>query len=93
QAILNMADRKLALVALCKGLLARVVAAEGVLLLKSWTDRDTLRRVPQNHPHREALQALVLDSEKAQFGGRDVTEEDFRAHVARLRPLLSGASW
>ena len=91
QAILNMADRQLALVALCKSILARVVAAEGVLLQKSWTDRDTLRRVPRDHAHRDALQALVLDSEKAQFGGRDVTEEEFRAHVTRLQPLLSGA--
>ena len=91
QSILNMADRRDALVALCKALLARAVAAEGVLLQKSWTDREMLRRVPQDHAHRAALRALVHDSERAQFGGRDVSEETFRDHVDRLRPLLTEA--
>ncbi|MEL7459570.1 MAG: DUF4129 domain-containing protein [Pseudomonadota bacterium] len=92
-AILAMQDRREALVALCRSLLARVVAAEGVLLHKSWTDRDTLRRVPRDHPHRAALQELVFASEKVQFGGRDVTDEDFRDHVDRLRSLwTSGAA-
>lgn len=87
EAILAMEDRREALVALCRSLLARVVSAEGVLLHKSWTDRDTLRRVPRDHPHRAALQELVFESEKVQFGGRDVTDADFRGHVDRLRTL------
>lgn len=86
-AVLRMKDRRLALVALCKGLLARVVTAEGVLLQDSWTDRDTLRRVPHGLAHREALQALVYASEKVQFGGRDVSEDEFEDHVNRLKPL------
>lgn len=87
EAILAMQDRREALVALCRSLLARVVSAEGVLLHKSWTDRDTLRRVPRDHPHRAALQELVFESERVQFGGRDVSDADFRDHVDRLRTL------
>lgn len=89
EAILAMKDRRDALVALCRSLLARVVASEGVLLHKSWTDRDTLRRVPRDHPHRAALQDLVFASERVQFGGRDVTDAEFRDHVERLRSLWS----
>ena len=88
EAILAMRDRREALVALCRVLLARAVAAQGVLFQRSWTDRDALRRVPQTLGHRDALRALVFASEKVQFGGRDVTEEEFNAHVARLQPLL-----
>lgn len=88
-AILAMRDREQALISLCAALLARVVGAEGVLLNKAWTARETLRRVPAKHPHRSELQNLVFASEKVQFGGRLVTEEEFRAHVDRLRPLLT----
>jgi hypothetical protein len=86
-AVLKMTDRRAALVALCKTLLARAVSAEGVLLQDSWTDRDALRSVPRSFAGRDALQALVFASERVQFGGRDVTEDEFRGHVAELRPL------
>ncbi|WP_227272456.1 DUF4129 domain-containing protein [Roseobacter weihaiensis] len=89
QAIMAMPDRRSALIALCKTLLARVVASEGVLIQGSWTDRDTLRRIPRDHEQREVLTALVYDSERAQFGGRDVTEAEFQTYLGRLRPLLS----
>lgn len=89
-AILNMPDKRAALVALCKSLLAQTVAAQGVLFQRSWTDRDALRRVPQGFEHRAALRALVLASERVQFGGRDVSEEEFRNYVERVRPLWSG---
>lgn len=91
-AIVKMSDRRDAIVALCKALLARVVGAEGVLLDGSWTDRETLSRVPHGHPHRDALQELVFASERVQFGGRDVTEDEFIAHVSRLRPLWTAAA-
>lgn len=90
-AILSMADRKAALLALCRSLLAGVMSEQGILLDRSWTDRDTLRRVPRAHPQWDELQALVFASERVQFGGRDVTEEEFRGHVDRLRPLWRGA--
>ncbi|MEM1233001.1 MAG: DUF4129 domain-containing protein, partial [Pseudomonadota bacterium] len=82
RAILQMPDKREALVALCKSLLARSVAAQGVLFQRSWTDREALRRVPSDFEHRDALRALVLASERVQFGGRDVTEAEFEAHVA-----------
>lgn len=86
-AILSMADRREALVTLCRSLLARTVAAQGILFQGSWTDREALRRIPGSHAHRDALQALVLASEKVHFGGRDVTEDELRMHLARLEPL------
>ncbi|MEM6275838.1 MAG: DUF4129 domain-containing protein [Pseudomonadota bacterium] len=89
-AIMRMPDKREALVALCKSLLARSVAAQGVLFQRSWTDREALRRVPTDFEHRDALRALVLASERVQFGGRDVTEAEFEAHVASVRPLWSG---
>ncbi|MCK0097298.1 DUF4129 domain-containing protein [Yoonia sp. F2084L] len=88
-AVLRMADRRAALVALCKTLLARAVSAQGVLLQDSWTDRDALRSVPRSFAQRDALQALVFASERVQFGGRDVTEDEFRGHLDRLRPMLT----
>lgn len=92
EAILRMPDKREALVALCKSLLARSVSAQGVLFQRSWTDRDALRRVPQETPHRDALRALVLASERVQFGGRDVTEAEFKEHLDRVRPLWTGAT-
>lgn len=88
-AILKMPDRRAALVALCKTLLAQAVSAEGVLLQDSWTNRDALRCVPRSFAHRDALQSLVFASERVQFGGRDVTEDEFRDHLDHLRPMLT----
>ncbi|MEM6637389.1 MAG: DUF4129 domain-containing protein [Pseudomonadota bacterium] len=85
--ILAMPDKRAALVALCKSLLAQTVAAQGVLFQRSWTDREALRRVPFDFEHRDALHALVLESERVQFGGRDVTAPEFDAHVDRVRPI------
>ncbi len=89
--ILNMPDRKRALILLCKNLLTQVVASEGVLVQRSWTDRDTLRRVPQDHAQREVLTALVYDCERVQFGGRNVSEDEFRSYLTRVQPLVSKA--
>lgn len=86
-AILSMTDRREALVALCRSLLARAVAAQGILFQRSWTDREALRRIPGNYAHKDALRALVLASEKVHFGGRGVTEDEFRMHLAKLEPL------
>lgn len=89
ETILQMSDRRTALVALCKTLLARAVSAQGVLLQDSWTDRDALRSVPRSFAQHAELRALVYASERVQFGGRDVTEDEFRHHVAALRPMLA----
>lgn len=92
EAILALSDRREALVALCRSLLASTVAAQGVLFQRSWTDRDALARVPASLDHREALQKLVFASEKVQFGGRDVSDEEFQDHLVKLKPLWGGVA-
>lgn len=90
--ILRIGDRREALVVLARNALARVIAESGVLLQSSWTARDALRHVPRDHRHMEALRELVLAGERVQFGGRDVTEDEFGAHVARIGPLFGRAA-
>lgn len=85
--ILRLADRSAAIVALAHYVLNKVVASQGVLLQRSWTARDAMRRVPPGFDHREALVDLVLISERVQFGGRSISEEEFQRHVAETRPL------
>lgn len=88
--ILAIADRRAALVTLAEAALARAVTAHGLLFQNSWTGRDVLRHLPRTAPHWDDLRALVLASERAHFGGRDVSEEEFRAHLGRIRPLIEG---
>jgi hypothetical protein len=90
QAILRTPDRRRALVLLVQAALARTVTANGVLLQPSWTMRDTLRHIPKGQAHLEALRALVMAGERVLFGNRDVSEEEFQAHVALVRPLMTG---
>lgn len=90
QAILRTADRRRALILLVQAALARTVAANGVILQSSWTMRDTLRHIPKAQAHLEGLRALVMAAEGVLFGNRDVTEEEFQAHVATVRPLMTG---
>ncbi len=87
-AILAIADRRDALMTLAAAALARAVEARGLLFQRSWTGREALARLPEATPHRDALRALVLDAEAVHFGGRDIGEAAFRAHVAAVRPLL-----
>jgi hypothetical protein len=90
QAILRTSDRRRALVMLVQAALARTVTANGVLLQPSWTMRDTLRHIPKGQAHLDALRSLVMAGERVLFGNRDVTEEEFQAHVALVRPLMTG---
>ncbi len=90
--ILRMRDRRQALVLLARKALTSTVAANGVLMQRSWTARDALRHIPEKQGHLDSLRALVLSSERVQFGGRDVSEDEFRAHVDSCKPLLAGAS-
>jgi hypothetical protein len=92
QAILRTPDRRRALVMLVQAALARTVTANGVLLQPSWTMRDTLRHIPKGQAHLDALRALVMAGERVLFGNRDVSEEEFQAHVAMVRPLMTGPS-
>ncbi|MEM7438871.1 MAG: DUF4129 domain-containing protein [Pseudomonadota bacterium] len=92
EAILGIGDRKLALVTLCKALLAQTIAAQGILFQRSWTDRDALRRVPADLDGRGALQELVYASERVQFGGREVSEQEFRDHLDLVQPIWRAAA-
>ncbi len=86
--ILSMADRRDALVALAQNALRVAVTANGLLLQQSWTSRDALRRLPADQSHLAALRNLVRASERVQFGGRDVTEPEFKGHVEQISPLF-----
>ena len=88
-AILKTSDRREALVALSGFLLTRLVAAQGVLLQRSWTAREALLRIPSDIPGWQALRNLVLASERVHFGERDVTEEEFEGHLAEIKPILA----
>ena len=91
-AILAQRDRRRALDLLAQAALARATAAQGVLLQPSWTMRDTLRHLPKGQPQTEPLRALVLFGERVLFGNRDVSEAEFQAHVAAMRPLLTSGT-
>lgn len=84
-------DRRAALVALAQHALARVVTKNGLRIQKSWTVRDALHRLPVDQSHMPQLRALVFAAERVHFGGRDVSEEEFNAHLAATRPLLTEA--
>lgn len=90
--ILRNPDRKMALILLARALLVQVVEANGLLLQRSWTARDALRRLPKTQPNLLALQNLVLASERVQFGDRDITEDEFTQHVQDITPLLQRGS-
>ena len=88
--ILRQPDRQKALVKLSQFVLTRCLNANGVLFKRSWTQREALRRLPNTLPHLPDLKALVLDSERVSFGGRNITDSEFQTHVSRIRPLLQG---
>lgn len=92
RAILGIADRRAALLSLTATALARAITGQGLLFQKSWTGRDVLRNLPTETPLRGELQTLVYASERVHFGGHDVSEDEFRAHVARIRPLIEGGT-
>lgn len=89
-AILRQPDRQQALVRLSQLVLTRCLNAHGVLFQRSWTQREALHRLPNTLPQMSDLRALVLDSERVSFGGRQVSDREFQAHVSRIRPLLQG---
>lgn len=91
-AILRHPDRRQAMILLARKALAATVAANGVLLQRSWTARDALRHIPPDQSHLDALRSLVLASERVQFGGRDVAEGELEDHLGRVRPLLGGTA-
>ncbi|MFC6654213.1 DUF4129 domain-containing protein [Roseibium salinum] len=90
--ILRMKDRRRALVLMTQKVLTTIVAANGILMQRSWTARDTLRHIPDRQGQLDTLRNLVMASERVQFGGRDVSEEQFQSHVATVRRLLGAGT-
>lgn len=90
--IVNMDDRREALIALAQSALARAVSANGLLMQRSWTARDALRRLPVDQLHRSVLADLVAAGERVHFGGRDVPEDVFDAYVTKIKPLFYAAA-
>ncbi|WP_299478433.1 DUF4129 domain-containing protein [uncultured Roseibium sp.] len=86
--ILRIEDRRRALVLLTQKVLASLASTHGVLMQRSWTARDTLGHIPLEQTQHTVLRTLVLNSERVQFGGRDVTEDEFRNHVSSCQQLL-----
>ncbi|MEJ6393569.1 DUF4129 domain-containing protein [Gymnodinialimonas sp. 2305UL16-5] len=89
-AILALSDKREAIVALARRALADTLASNDILPQKSWTAREALRRVARLGRDVTPLRALVLTSERVQYGNRDISEQEFQTHVATIRPFLSG---
>lgn len=68
--------------------LARAARQNDIVLRRSLTTRDILRRVPVKWQHRAILRDLVSRAELVLFGGRDISIEEYRAAVEFAAPLL-----
>jgi len=90
--ILSNPDRQQALIQLAQLLIYKAVSANDLLLQRSWTARDVLRRMPKNSTYLAELNALVLKGELVHFGERDVSEEEFADYAKRAKPLLQELS-
>ena len=90
--ILRNPDRQQALISLAQLLIYKAVSANDLLLQRSWTARDVLRRMPKDSRYLPELSALVLKGELVHFGERDVSEEEFADFAARAKPLLQELS-
>ncbi len=87
-ALLRLKDRDLAVTGLAQLALSRCLAANEVLFKRSWTHREALRSMPQNLWYIPDLRALVLESERVNFGHHSISEGDFDALLSRIRPVL-----
>lgn len=87
--IAAMKDRKLALIALARVALDRVIAAHGITMRESWTSRDALRRIPRAQRLLPELWQLVVAAERAQFGDVHVGEAEFETHLDIAGRLLA----
>jgi len=72
--------------------LSELVAKRGVSLSPAWTSRDVVRRVALPPDPAAALEALVAAVEISLFGGRAVTEEDYRRSRHAYDRLVAAGS-
>ncbi|WP_120635711.1 DUF4129 domain-containing protein [Ruegeria sp. EL01] len=89
EAILRLQNRDQAVAGLAQLALGNCLTANEVLFKRSWTHREALRSLPQNLWYIADLRALVLESERVNFGHRSISEVDFRNLLNRVRPILS----
>ena len=89
RAILQISDRREAIIALAQHALADALRAKDILPQRSWTARDALRSLARRGADIEPLRHLALTGEAVQFGTRDISEVEFNDHVARIRPHLA----
>ena len=87
--ILQITDRRAALLELMRTSLVKAADLHQIRLQRSWTARDALRRIPKDWPLRPPLQTVLTAAERAHFGGRAVSEDDFKAHVEQIAPLFA----
>lgn len=88
RAILKNSERRTALIELVQLLISKSVTANGLLLQRSWTARDVLRRLPKGLEYMPELRELVMIGERVHFRDQPVSEDDFKSFVTRAKPLL-----
>lgn len=90
-AVLAMDDLVVAIGALQRLGLEAAARATGTMLRRSETARDTLRRLPGNWPHREAVSVLVREAERVRFAGGGIDRARLDEIAGSLRGLLREA--
>lgn len=89
--IVKLADRREAIIQLSRFALNAAAKLDSVLLQPSWTGRDALRHLVKGQTYASALSSVVFASEEVQFGGRDISEQEFDTLKAGIDPLLKQA--
>lgn len=92
RSIIAQPDRRIALVQLMLLTLRRAATDTDLRIQQSWTVRDALRHLPKTWPYLDVLQQISKAAELARFGGRDVTEAEFKAHLQNVRPVFSSGA-
>ncbi len=87
-AILAQRNLDLAVSALAQLVLSHCLSANEVLFKRSWTHREALQNLPQSLWYIPDLRALILESERVNFGHRSISQHDFDALLERVRPIL-----
>lgn len=89
--IVQLTDRRAAIIQLSRFALNAAAKLDSVLLQPSWTGRDALQHLLKGQTYEDALSSVVFASEEVQFGERDISEQEFEALRAGIDPLLKQA--
>jgi len=85
----KISDRRAALMLLAQCALSTAAKANGLRIARSWTVRDTLRRLPADWPHLAALHRIASAHEITHYGGRAVSEEAFQSLLGLARSIFA----